>query len=143
MALGAPVEARRAIIVKGPSLRYIHATLHEGITINLLWVDCIIGDQRCLLDMIGKLREYRRVSLLLCQMQVRKLWEILCQIAVRNLGTVAFSTCIKASFGVVQRRLLTLKVVLAVDGTCDALVLLARSDATAALLPRHLSSDGL
>ena len=92
MALGTPVEARMASIVKGPSLLNSQATLHEGVTIDHLWVDCLIGHWRRLLDMIGKLREYRRVSL--CQMQVRKLWEILSQIAVHILDTIAFSICL-------------------------------------------------
>ena len=95
LALGAPVEARRAAVVKGPSLRCCDTTLHEGVSTDPLWVDCLIAVQRRLLDMIGKLREHRRVSLLLMrQMQVRKLWEILSQMAVLILGTVAFSNCI-------------------------------------------------
>ena len=141
LALGTSVEARRASIAKGPGLRSGHATLHEGVTTHGLWVDCLIGHWRRLLDMIGKLREYRRVSL--CQMQVRKLWEILSQIAVHILDTIAFSICLKAGFGVAQICLLTLKVVRPVDRACDALVLLVRPDASATLLPWHLICVGL
>ena len=140
MALGTPVEARMAAIVKGPSLRYSDATLHERVTTHCLWVGCLIGHWRCLLDMIGKLREYRRVSL--CQRQVRKLWEILSQIVV-HLDTIVFSICINTSFGVAKICLLTCEAVRAVDWACDALVLLACPYASATLLPCHLSGDGL
>ena len=139
VALGTPVEARRASIYKGPRLRCGDATLHERVTTSGLWVDCLISHWRHLLDIIGKLRN-RSVSL--CQMQVRKLWEILSQIAVHILDTIAFHTCLKASLGVVQICLLTLNAVCAVDGPGDALVLLASPYASAALLPCHLSGDG-
>ena len=140
VALGTPVEARMASIYKGPRLRCGDATLHERVTTSGLWVDCLIGHWRHLLDIIGKLRN-RSVSL--CQMQVRKLWEILSQIVVHILDTIAFSICLEASLGVAQICLLTLKVLRPVDGACDALVLLARPDASAALLPCHLSCDRL
>ena len=43
MALGTPVEARMATEVKGPSLRCSDATLHERVTTDCLWVDCLMS----------------------------------------------------------------------------------------------------